>query len=314
MSLACIENENMNNFFLNCVGENFLLSNINDMNDNSNDFINESKEEPQAKQQIKFILTKQDPPHETNFLQKKTSSQSNDLDQDSGDSNNGRWDKEEQKRFAEAVLKFGNDWKKIQNHVSSRNITQVRSHAQKFLMKLKENDLLANKGLEKNLSWTKVMNFLNNTLTYDELKEVLFSVEQTGQKKNSRKAYKNLKKIKKNNTDKNIEKNENLNDDTGSNINSDTNNSSLFCYEYDLNENNIFNLTEEDKYKIKHKTLKEEEDRVILQKFIECFNPSSNNITFNTSFEENSNIDDGNNISYKFSNESIIKYNNYNIF
>ena len=195
MSLVCIENENMNNFFLIFVGENFLLSNINDMNDNSNDFINESKEEPQAKQQIKFILTKQDPPHETNFLQKKTSSQSNDLDQDSGDSNNGRWDKEEQKRFAEAVLKFGNDWKKIQNHVSSRNITQVRSHAQKFLMKLKENDLLANKGLEKNLSWTKVMNFLNNTLTYDELKEVLFSVEQTVQKKNSRKAYKNLKKM-----------------------------------------------------------------------------------------------------------------------
>ena len=154
MSLVCIENENMKNFFLNCVGENFSLSNINDMNENSNDFINESKEEPQAKQQIKFILTKQDPPHETNFLQKKTSSQSNDLDQDSGDSNNGRWDKEEQKRFAEAVLKFGNDWKKIQNHVSSRNITQVRSHAQKFLMKLKENDLLANKGLEKNLSWT----------------------------------------------------------------------------------------------------------------------------------------------------------------
>ena len=188
MSLICIENENMNNFFLNCVGEHFLFSNINDMNDNSNDFINESKEEPQAKQQIKFILTKQDPPHDTNFLQKKTSSQSNDIDQDSGDSNNGRWDKEEQKRFAEAVLKFGNDWKKIQNHVSSRNITQVRSHAQKFLMKLKESDLLANKGLEKNLSWTKVMNFLNSALTYDELKEVLFSVEQTGQKKKFKKS------------------------------------------------------------------------------------------------------------------------------
>jgi len=55
-------------------------------------------------------------------------------------------------------------------------------------MKLKENDLLANKGLEKNLSWTKVMNFLNNTLTYDELKEVLFSVEQTGQKKKFKKS------------------------------------------------------------------------------------------------------------------------------
>ena len=54
-------------------------------------------------------------------------------------------------------------------------------------MKLKENELLTNKGLEKNLSWTKVMIYLKSTLSYDELKEVLFSVEQTGQKKIGRK-------------------------------------------------------------------------------------------------------------------------------
>ena len=181
--MSLIDNENLNNFFFNCAGESFSLSNINDMNNNSNDQISESKEEPQVKQQIKFILTKENPPHETKFLQKKISSHINGLEQDISDSNNGRWDKEEQKRFAEAVLKYGNDWKKIQNHVFSRNITQVRSHAQKFLMKLKENELLTNKGLEKNLSWTKVIIYLNSTLSYDELKEVLFSVEQTGQKK-----------------------------------------------------------------------------------------------------------------------------------
>ena len=91
-------------------------------------------------------------------------------------------------------------------------------------MKLKENDLLTNKGMEKNLCWTKVMNFLNSTLSYNELKEVLFSVEQTSQKKNGSKNVRNLKKIKKNhNLDKNLEKSENLSDDSGSNLNSDTN-------------------------------------------------------------------------------------------
>ena len=61
MSIIDNENEIMNNFFFNCAEESFLLSSINDMNDNTNDPINESKEEPQAKQQIKFILTKQNP-------------------------------------------------------------------------------------------------------------------------------------------------------------------------------------------------------------------------------------------------------------
>ena len=307
MSLIVNENEILNNYFFNCAEESFLLSNINDMNDNTNDPIKESKEEPQAKQQIKFILTKQNPPHETNFLQKKTSSHINDLERDVNDSNNGRWDKEEQKRFAEAVLKYGIDWKKIQNHVFSRNITQVRSHAQKFLMKLKENELLTKKGLEKNLSWTKVMNFLNSTLTYDELKEVLFSVEQTGQKINGRKNIKKLKKIK-----KNIEKSENLSCDSGSNLNSETNNSSLFCYESDIIEKNynFINSGEE----IKHKNV-EEEEKEILQKFIECFNPTSNNIALNTSFEENSYKEDDNNGGYQFLCDSKVKINDkYDIF
>ena len=305
MSLIDNENEILNNYCFNFADESFLLSSINDMNDNTNDPINESKEEPQAKQQIKFILTKQNPPHETNFLQKKTSSHINGLGQDSNDSNNGRWDKEEQKRFAEAVLKYGIDWKKIQTHVFSRNITQVRSHAQKFLMKLKENELLTKKGLEKNLSWTKVMNFLNSTLSYDELKEVLFSVEQTGQKINGRKNIKKLKKIK-----KNIEKSGNLIYDSGSNLNSETNNSSLFCYENDMNENNFINLGEE----IKHKNV-EEEEKEILQKFIECFNPTSNNIALNTSFEENSYKEDDNNGVYQYLCDSKVKFNHkYDIF
>ena len=187
-----IDNLNLSDIFLSDINSIFLPSNNDSI---SNEFKSDSKEEVPIKQQIKFISTKQESPP-VNFLQKKTKLKPNDYSTDSENSNNGRWTKEEQNRFAEAVLQYGNDWKNIQNHISSRNITQVRSHAQKFLMKLKESNFLINKGLDLNLSWTKIMIYLNKTLTYDELKDVLFSVEQVGQKTiGNHKNSKNLKKI-----------------------------------------------------------------------------------------------------------------------
>ena len=297
------ENENISYFFPNCVNEIILPNNI---NESFNELLYDLKEEPKPKQPIKFVLTKQSPPYDTTFLQKKTPKKVNVSNSDLEDVNNGRWNKEEQNRFAEAVLKFGNDWKKIQNYVFSRNITQIRSHAQKFLMKLKENKLVKDKGFVNNLSWTKVMNYLNKTLSYDELKELLFSVEKLGEKKNGKKNYKNLKKIKKNN--KNKEKTEYSMNDSPTNSISETNNSNSYYLEYDKDGNNNynnFNLNEEDKYIINNKLSKqEEEDKEILQKIIECFNPSSDNITLNTSFEESSFKKDENNIEYKLLNES----------
>ena len=297
------ENENISYFFPNCVNEIILPNNL---NESFNELLYDLKEEPKPKQPIKFVLTKQSPPYDTTFLQKKTPKKVNVSNSDLEDVNNGRWNKEEQNRFAEAVLKFGNDWKKIQNYVFSRNITQIRSHAQKFLMKLKENKLVKDKGFVNNLSWTKVMNYLNKTLSYDELKELLFSVEKLGEKKNGKKNYKNLKKIKKNN--KNKEKTEYSMNDSPTNSISETNNSNSYYLEYDKDGNNNynnFNLNEEDKYIINNKLSKqEEEDKEILQKIIECFNPSSDNITLNTSFEESSFKKDENNIEYKLLNES----------
>ena len=297
------ENENISYFFPNCVNEIILPNNI---NESFNELLYDLKEEPKPKQPIKFVLTKQSPPYDTTFLQKKTPKKVNVSNSDLEDVNNGRWNKEEQNRFAEAVLKFGNDWKKIQNYVFSRNITQIRSHAQKFLMKLKENKFVKDKGFVNNLSWTKVMNYLNKTLSYDELKELLFSVEKLEKKKNGKKNYKNLKKIKKNN--KNKEKTEYSMNDSPTNSISETNNSNSYYLEYDKDGNNNynnFNLNEEDKYIINNKLSKqEEEDKEILQKIIECFNPSSDNITLNTSFEESSFKKDENNIEYKLLNES----------
>lgn len=285
--MSLIESENLPTLFLshNITDNLFLPTNL---SDSLNDILSESKKETPLKP-IKFILTKEESPS-VNLLQKKTLLKLNDTKKELSNSNGGRWNKDEQKRFAEAVLKYGNDWKKIQNHISSRNITQVRSHAQKFLMKLKENKFLQKKGMELSLSWTKVMNYLRSTLSYDELKEVLFSVEQTDSKKPSKKKS---KKVKKN--EKNVEANESSDFNSNCDTNWDIDDSDFYfeCDRY---------LNEEDRYKyknIKTKIIKNEEDEeVILQKLIECFNPPSGEIILNTSFEEISHKD--NDFQYKF--------------
>ena len=50
----------------------------------------------------------------------------------------GRWNIDEHKKFIEAIIKYGNDWKKVQKHISTRSSSQARSHAQKFFIKLKQ--------------------------------------------------------------------------------------------------------------------------------------------------------------------------------
>lgn len=59
-----------------------------------------------------------------------------------GEYNNGRWKPEEHKRFVEAIIKYGNEWKEVQKHVGTRSSTQARSHAQKFFVKIKRSNLL----------------------------------------------------------------------------------------------------------------------------------------------------------------------------
>ena len=52
--------------------------------------------------------------------------------------NCGRWREVEHKKFLEAIIMHGNDWKSINKFIKSRSSTQARSHAQKFLLKLRK--------------------------------------------------------------------------------------------------------------------------------------------------------------------------------
>ena len=282
--MSLIDSESMPSLFLDSFTNSLFLPT--NLSDNLNDISFESKKDIlNPSKQIKFVLTKDESPS-INLLQKKTLSKINESKSDQNNVNGGRWNRDEQKRFAEAVLKFGNDWKKIQNHIFSRNITQVRSHAQKFLMKLKENSFAQNKGVTQSMSWTKTMNYLRTILSYDELKEMLFSVEQNDESKNEKKKSKKYKKNRK------LDKNESNLDYSGLNSSYNTN----------IGNEHFFFDDKEDIYKYKYNLkkkiiIKEENEEEILKKFIECFNSSSGDITLNTSFEEESSKENGSDIN-----------------
>jgi SHAQKYF class myb-like DNA-binding protein len=51
---------------------------------------------------------------------------------------NGRWTKEEHQRFVEAIKVHGKNWKKVEECIGSRTGAQIRSHAQKYFLKLEK--------------------------------------------------------------------------------------------------------------------------------------------------------------------------------
>ncbi len=113
-------------------------------------------------------------------------------DKKTGEFKNGRWTQEEHKRFIDSILKFGNDWRKVEKYIGTRSSTQARSHAQKFFEKMKIANLidevidLGNK--------TSIKSF-HETLKYMEKNNYLSQVEDLNglpfERKKSSKSTKN---------------------------------------------------------------------------------------------------------------------------
>lgn len=67
---------------------------------------------------------------------------SEEVDESGGESSKkfktGRWTEEEHKKFMEAIMIYGNDWKKVQKVLMTRSSIQARSHAQKFFLRVRK--------------------------------------------------------------------------------------------------------------------------------------------------------------------------------
>ncbi|XP_047323413.1 protein REVEILLE 8-like isoform X2 [Impatiens glandulifera] len=53
------------------------------------------------------------------------------------------WTEEEHNKFLEALQLFDRDWKKIEDFVGSKTVIQIRSHAQKYFLKVQKNGTIA---------------------------------------------------------------------------------------------------------------------------------------------------------------------------
>ena len=53
----------------------------------------------------------------------------------------GRWTKTEHEKFMKALEKYGRNWVAVQKFVKTRNLAQVRSHAQKAFLKMSKADI-----------------------------------------------------------------------------------------------------------------------------------------------------------------------------
>ena len=155
--------------------------------ENEFSLLNENLFTIEPKKNPKFLITQTENKKEN--LQKKKNRQLITL---SKSNSNGRWTKEEHNKFIEGIIKFGNDWKKVQKYVSTRTSTQARSHAQKFLLKLRNNEFFKKKNIDLSLSWAKVIHLIKNSFSDDVLYKIL--KDASFNKKKGKKKY--LKKIK----------------------------------------------------------------------------------------------------------------------
>ena len=79
----------------------------------------------------------------------------------------GRWTGDEHYRFLEALKHYGKEWKHVQQHVSTRSSTQVRSHAQKFFAKLDKKNLTMETFLD-GLDMTNLKAIIENDSDYGD--------------------------------------------------------------------------------------------------------------------------------------------------
>lgn len=201
--------------------------------------------------------------------------------------NEGRWSFDEHIKFIEALVKYGKNWKDVQKYVGTRSTAQARSHAQKFLLKLK---MIRNSNLAFDFANNNVKNLSH---VIDEIKRkkennedensyiinTLISLSETISNENNG-LNQNIRKFRKFKKEQKIKKEENQ---TNYKLNNDKND--LFNNKYDAFINNENNQIE-----LKEPEIKEErEEQKIIQ--IENVNEGKDsNLNQNNLIKEENNL------------------------
>jgi len=166
--------------------------------------------------QIKFIIR--------NKCKKKSS--------DNFISNEGRWSKEEHEKFLEGIALYGIKWNKVKTLIRTRTSSQVRSHAQKFYLKMKvcKDEIL---GIDFTLNSVRnikdmINQIKNNNINYNIINIFKYLTDK-GDNSEKPKEYKNIS----------LKKNELINQSNIINLKED--NSNINYNNFFFNHNNNIN-------------------------------------------------------------------------
>ena len=85
----------------------------------------------------------------------------------------GRWKDDEHKRFIDAIIRYGNNWRQIQKYVGTRSCTQTRSHAQKFFEKLKKLKIFKKEKYDLSKNCLKILHDIMKNLSKEEYNQTL---------------------------------------------------------------------------------------------------------------------------------------------
>ena len=206
--------------------------------------------------------------------------------------NIGQWNKIEQIKFIEGICQFGSNWRKIKKYLGTRSTIQVRSHAQKFFLKIKRF-----KDTSLGFDFTKSSNIDKK----DIIKALKYVINNNKDENIIEIIYKKLKKFK---IKKAVFK---------SGVNKSDDNSNIIIFDNDISNNKekIFDNSEKNgnykDVKEKNKNLFELEDKSENNKKINLFDfyDAIKGIKYNELFSE----DIYNDFSY-FSKDNNYKINN----
>ena len=263
-------------------------------------------ENNKANNNPKFIITQIEP--QNSNLGKKKNRELISVSSNEPTSSNGRWSKEEHDKFIEGIIKFGNDWKKVQNYVSTRSSTQARSHAQKFLLKLRNNEYLKKNNIDLSLSWSKVIQLIKKSFPDDIIYKILN--ETSDHKGKIKKKFAKKKKLIKTditNVNNNNEKEKELDTNNDSEIIFSTTSENSFSFNDKKENSNDFLYYQMENIPQKNSNINYN-NKDYIRDFIQNFNKktlndSDFNINVSNIYYNNSAILSINSIKKNFSNE-----------
>ena len=82
----------------------------------------------------------------------------------------GRWTKDEHRRFLEGLKLYGKTWKKVQEYVGTRTAAQIRSHAQKYFIKSNIRPSEENSPSPKELSEELIVEVTSSASSFNAVK------------------------------------------------------------------------------------------------------------------------------------------------